>query len=82
MKSFILSFCSFSRFKKVVVSYMRTYVHKGLVNRLVQLAKENVWLDELTISHDHSCWLRHKESKQTKYNFSHGNGGSAAAQNT
>ena len=59
--------------KKLLFSYMRSYVHKGLVNRLVQLAKENVWLDELTISHDHSCWLRHKESKQTKYNFSRGN---------
>ena len=41
--------------KKVVVSYMRTYVHKGVVNRLVKLAQEKVWLDELTISHDHSC---------------------------
>ena len=48
MKSFIRSFCSFSRFKKVIVSYMRTYVHKGVVNRLVHLAKENVWLDELS----------------------------------
>ena len=38
--------------------YMRTYVHKGLVNRLVNLALEVVWLDKLTISYDHSCWLR------------------------
>ena len=45
--------------------YMRTYVHEGLVNRL-----EIVWLIKLTISHDHSCWLRRKESKQTKNNFS------------
>ena len=35
--------------QKNVVSYMRTYVHKGLVNRLVNLALEIVWLDELTI---------------------------------
>ena len=41
--------------KIVVVSYMRTYVLKGVVNRLVKLAQEKVWLDELTISHDHSC---------------------------
>ena len=37
---------------------MPTYVHDGLVNRLVKLAQEKVWLDEMTISHDHSCWLR------------------------
>ena len=41
--------------KKVVVSYMRTYVHKGVVNRLVKLAQGKVRLAELTISHDHSC---------------------------
>ena len=57
MKSFILSFCSFSRIKKVVVSYMymRTYVHKGLVNRFVKLAQEKVWLGEMTIAHKNSC---------------------------
>ena len=42
-------------FQKKVVSHMRTYVHHGLVNHLVKLAQEKVWLDELTISQDHSC---------------------------
>ena len=55
-------------FQKKVVSYMRTYVHHGLVNHLVKLAQEKVWLDELTISQDHSCWLRRKESNLTKKN--------------
>ena len=54
----------------VVVSYMRTHVHEGLVNHLVKLAQEQALLDELAISHDHGCWLRRKESKQTKNNFS------------
>ena len=54
----------------VVVSYMRTHVHEGLVNHLVKLAQEKALLDELAISHDHGCWLRRKESKQTKNNFS------------
>ena len=54
----------------VVVSYMRTHVHEGLVNHLVKLAQEKAPLDELAISHDHGCWLRRKESKQTKNNFS------------
>ena len=30
-------------------SYKRKYVHKVLINRLVELAQENVWLGELTI---------------------------------
>ena len=34
---------------RVVVSYKRKYVHKVLVNRLVKLAQEKVWLGELTV---------------------------------
>ena len=34
--------------RRVVVSYKRRYVHEVLVNRLVKLAKEKVWLVELT----------------------------------
>ena len=34
---------------RVVVSYKRKYVHKVLVNHLVKLAQEKVWLGELTI---------------------------------
>ena len=33
----------------VVVSYKRKYVHEVLVNVLVKLAQEKVWLGELTI---------------------------------
>ena len=36
--------------RRVVVSYKRKYVHKVLVNRLVKLAQEKVWLGELTVS--------------------------------
>ena len=36
-------------FKKVVVSYKGKYVHKLLVNRLLEPAQENVWLSELTV---------------------------------
>ena len=35
--------------RRVAVSYMRKYVHKVLVNRLVKLAQEKVWLGELTV---------------------------------
>ena len=35
--------------RTVVVSYKRKYVHKVLVDRLVKLAQERVWLGELTI---------------------------------
>ena len=34
---------------RVVVSYKRKYVHEVLVNCLVNLAQEKVWLGELTI---------------------------------
>ena len=33
--------------RMVVVSYKRKYVHELLVNRLVKLAQEKVWLGEL-----------------------------------
>ena len=36
--------------RRVVVSYKQKYVHKVLVNRLVKLALEKVWLGELTVS--------------------------------
>ena len=32
-----------------VVSYKRKYVHKVLVNLLVKLAQEKMWLGELTV---------------------------------
>ena len=36
-------------FMKGCFSYKRKYVHKLLVNRLLKLAKEKVWLGELTV---------------------------------
>ena len=33
-----------------VVSYKQIYMHEVLVNRIVKLAQEKVWLGELTIS--------------------------------
>ena len=36
--------------RMVVVSYKPKYVHEVLVNSLVKLAQEKVWLDELTVS--------------------------------
>ena len=36
--------------RRVVVSYKPKYVHEVLVNRLVKLAQEKVWLGELTVS--------------------------------
>ena len=43
---------SFRWFKKdlIVVDYKRKYVHKVLVNCLVKLVQEKVWLGELTVS--------------------------------
>ena len=35
--------------RRVVVSYMRKYVHEVLVNRLFKPAQEKVWLGELTV---------------------------------
>ena len=35
---------------RFVVSYKRKYVHEVLVNRLVKLAQEQVWLGELTMA--------------------------------
>ena len=42
----ILLFSADSR--RVVVNYKQKYVYKGLVNCLVKLAQEKVWLGELT----------------------------------
>ena len=42
--------------RRVVVSYKRKYVHQLLVNRLLKPAQEKVWLSELTVRNDHSCW--------------------------
>ena len=36
--------------RRVVVSYKRKYVHEVLVNPLVKLAQEKVWLGELTVA--------------------------------
>ena len=35
--------------RRIAVSYKRKYLHEVLVNRLVKLAQEKVWLGELTI---------------------------------
>ena len=35
--------------RRVVVNYKLKYVHEVLVNCLVKLAQENVWLGELTV---------------------------------
>ena len=36
--------------RRVFVSYKRKYVHEVLVNRLVKLAQEKVWLGEQRLS--------------------------------
>ena len=36
--------------RRVVASYMRKYVPEKLVNHLVKLSQEKVWLGELTVS--------------------------------
>ena len=51
--------------RRVVVSYKRKCVHILLVNSLFKLTQEKVWLGELTVPHDHSCWLGRKATKQT-----------------
>ena len=35
--------------RRVIVSYKQKNVHEELVNRLVKLAQEKVWLGELTV---------------------------------
>ena len=47
--STVILLLSAESFKKVVVSYKRKYVHEVLVNCLLKLAQEKVWLGELTI---------------------------------
>ena len=36
--------------RRVVFSYKPKYVHKVLINRLVNLAHKKAWLGELTVS--------------------------------
>ena len=40
----------FTYSRRVVVNYKQNFVHKVLVNCLVKLAQEKVWLGELTVS--------------------------------
>ena len=42
----------------VVVSYKQKYVHEVLINSLVKLAQEKLWLGEFTVK---------PQTKQTKY---------------
>ena len=51
IKWFLRSFSSLplNHSRRFVVSYKRKYVHEVLVNRLFKLAKEKVWLGELTV---------------------------------
>ena len=50
MKSFLRSFSSLLLNQSGrVVSYKQKYVHEVLVNHLVKLAQEKVWLGELTV---------------------------------
>ena len=50
-EKFLQSFSSLplNHSRRVVVSHKGKYVHKVLVNRLFTLAREKVWLGELTI---------------------------------
>ena len=51
MKLFLRVFSSLplNHSRRVVVSYKRKYVHEVLVNYLLKLAQEKVWLGELTV---------------------------------
>ena len=40
-----------------IVSYKQKYVHELLVKGLLKLAQEKVWVGEVTVPHNHSCWL-------------------------
>ena len=66
MKQFLRSFSSLplNHSRRIVVSYKRKYVREVLVNRLLQLAQEKVWLGNrpaMTIAIDLGC----KATKQT-----------------
>ena len=50
--------------RRAVVSYKRNYVHEALVNSLVKLAQEKVWLGEKTVYR-----LRRKELNQNQKPF-------------
>ena len=47
--SMVILLPSAETFKRAVVSYKRKYVHEVLFNCLFKLAKEKVWLGELTV---------------------------------
>ena len=47
--SMVILLLSAESFKKSSVSYKRKYVQKVLVNCLLKLAQEKVWLGELTV---------------------------------
>ena len=49
MKYFTVILFPSADLRRVVVSYKRKYVHESLVNCLVKLAQEKVWIGELTI---------------------------------
>ena len=51
MKYFLRPFSSLplKHSRRVVVSYKRKYVQEVLVNCLLKLAQEKVWLGELTV---------------------------------
>ena len=49
VKYYLWSFSSFCCFKKGCGQLQAIYVHRVLVNRLVKLAQEKVWLGKLTI---------------------------------
>ena len=63
MKSFLRSLSSLqlNDSRKIIVSNKQKYVHEVLVNCLFKLAKEKVWLGELTIAVE----LGRKLTKQT-----------------
>ena len=46
------SFSSFCCSRRAVVSYKQKYVREVLVNHLIKLAQEKLWLGELTIAVD------------------------------
>ena len=52
MKLFLRSFSSLllNHSRRVVISYMRKYVHEVLVNCLFKLAQKKVGLGELTVT--------------------------------
>ena len=64
MKYFYGHFPPSTDSRRAVVSYKRKYVHVAIVNRLVKLAQEKVWLGEKTVYR-----LRRKEANQNPKPF-------------